>query len=213
MLHRNTVTAELLDTALALTRANQLSAFRMAGGTALALQIGHRKSIDIDFFSNAKVTKRNIVEELKNIFPSSEFFITQDSIRATLNGVRVEIYDDWHTPFLDSPVMQDGIRIASLNDLAAFKLDALIERREKKDYIDLHFLFRQLGAQNILREFKRYNPHVSVRSILFALGEVNAARENKSVMPEMLVDVDWKDISEAMIDAAREYIATGRRKD
>jgi len=74
-------------------------------------------------------------------------------------------------------MVEDGLRLASPMDLAALKLDAIIERREKKDYIDLHVLFKSPGSDAILGKFKTYNPHVSEKSVLFALGEVNTARE------------------------------------
>lgn len=206
MLHKNAVSKELLNTAIALTKLSELSTFRMVDGTAIALQLVHRRSIDIDLFTNEKINKREAVSSLEKVFPESEFYLTQHFIRSVINGIRVELFDDWHTPFLCPPVNQDGLRLAALNDLAAFKLDAIVERREKKDYIDLYFLFRQLGAENILEEFKTYNPYISMKSILFALGEVYVARENKSVMPEMIIDISWREIEQAMTEAAKSYI-------
>lgn len=207
MLHKNSASPELLEIAQVLSNIPELDSFRIVGGTALALLIGHRKSIDIDFFSNIKVDKRNVIDILKEAFPESVFYRTQHNIRTAIKGVRVELYDDWHTPFRYDPEVHDGLRLASLHDIAAFKLDAIIERREKKDYIDLYFLFNHLGAKNVLNEFKEYNPHLSIKSILFALGEVNVAEENKSVMPEMLAALSWKEVKKTMLDAAKTFIA------
>lgn len=106
----------------------------------------------------------------------------------------------------------NGLRLASLLDLAAFKLDAIIECREKKDYIDLHVLFQTLGALHVLQQFNSYNLHVSEKSVLFALGAVEAARVNKSVMPEMLINLPWATIEHTIIDAAREFIASQNRR-
>jgi hypothetical protein len=211
MIHSETVTAELLEIARRLCANSQLNMFRIVGGTAIALHIGHRKSVDIDFFTCEKVSKREIMLILRSMFPGTEFYITQHSISAEINGVRVELFDEWHTPFLEKPVIADGLRLASVPDLAAFKLDAIIERREKKDYIDLHVIFQKLGALHVLQQFKSYNPHVSEKSVLFALGEVEAARINKSVMPEMLIDLPWVNVEHGMIDAAREFIASQKR--
>jgi hypothetical protein len=140
------------------------------------------------------------------LFPFGEFFLSEHSVSSEINGVRVELFDDWQTPFLQSPLVENGVRLASLSDLAALKLDAIIERREKKDYIDLYVLFKSLGAKNVLQDFSKYNPHLSSKSILFALEEVNEARDNKSVMPEMLIDLSWKEIEKSMVSAAREFI-------
>lgn len=212
MIHFETVTAELLEIAQRLCENPQLNMFRIVGGTAIALHMGHRKSVDIDFFTCEKVGKREILPVLRDMFPGTEFYITQHSISAEINGVRVELFDEWHTPFLEKPVIANGLRLASLLDLAAFKLDAIIERREKKDYIDLHVLFQTLGALHVLQQFSSYNPHVSEKSVLFALGEVEVARVNKSVMPEMLINLPWATIEHTIIDAAREFIASQNRR-
>jgi len=208
MIHFETVTSELLEIARQLCGNPRLNMFRIVGGTAIALHMGHRKSVDIDFFTGEKVNKKEILPILLDMFPGTEFSITEHDISTEINGVKVEIFDDWQTPFLEKPVIEEGLRLASLPDLAAFKLDAIIGRREKKDYIDLYVLFQTLGALHTLRQFKSYNPHISDRSFLFALGEVETARDNKSVMPEMLIDLPWLTIERAMTGAAREFIAS-----
>src|SRR5690606_13870305 len=186
---------------------SDLNSFRMVGGTAISLQIGHRKSIDIDLFSNEKVDKAILANVFRKNFPDTEIQISSHHIQTVIKGVRVEIYDDWQNPFLYEPLLEEGIRLAALNDLAALKLNAITERREKKDYIDLHFLFNHLGQKDVLEEFKEYNPLLSPKSILFALEEVNTAEKNKSVMPEMLATFSWKEVKESMHDAAKAYLA------
>jgi len=207
MIHTSTVSPQLLEIAQQLSLIPELSSFRLVGGTAIALHLGHRKSVDIDFFSNDKTNKKKITSALRSLFPNQDFFLSQHNISFEVKDVRVELFDDWSTPFLEAPITENGIRLASLNDLAAFKLDAIIERREKKDYIDLFMIFKKLGDMRVLQQFKSYNPHVSDKSVLFALEEVHSARSNKSVMPEMLVEASWIEIESSMIDAAREYLS------
>jgi predicted nucleotidyltransferase component of viral defense system len=210
MLHRETIGPELADVARALVTAPALNAFRIVGGTAVALHIGHRTSVDIDFFANEKVSKQTILRFLKGTFPGSEFFVTEHNILGEIEGVRVDLYDDWTIPFKKPAVVEDGLRLAAMEDLAAFKLSCITERREKKDYIDLFFLFKELGSQSVLKAFKDYNPWLSEKSILFALSEVKAAAENKSPMPNMLMDVSWKEIEESMIQGAKQYVGEAR---
>ena len=207
MLHTQTVNKDLIEITQILCSLPALQTFRLVGGTAAALHLGHRTSVDIDFFSNKKIKKTAVLNELRQHFPSIQAFIGTESIRANLRGVRVEIFDDWHTPFKTEPILFDRMRIATLNDIAAFKLEAITERREKKDYIDLYFIFNKLGHKLVLADFKNYNPHISMKSILFALGEVGEAESNNSVMPDMLIDVDWVDIKNSMITAARDFLA------
>lgn len=116
--------------------------------------------------------------------------------------------DDWHTPFKTEPLTVEGMRMATLNDIAAFKLEAITERREKKDYIDLYFIFKKLDAISVLNDFTNYNPYISMKSILFALGEVSEARQNKSIMPELLISADWNEIEKSILAAAKTYLTT-----
>jgi hypothetical protein len=203
--HKETVTEELFDVLKDLMSIESLLSFRLVGGTALALQMGHRKSIDIDFFSNEKMSKKAIVASLENKFAGVECVTTSYSVNARIKGVRIDIFDDWSVPFKMPPLVMDGIRLGSLEDLAAFKLTAFTERREKKDYVDLYFLFKELGGLVLLQQYKNYNPLLSPKSLLFAMNEIDTAESNKSVMPEMLVPFSWEQAKISMKSVAREY--------
>lgn len=206
MLYLNVVSSELSAIARVLTALPEVGPFRMVDGTALALQIGHRQSVDIDLFSNDKINKRVLATALGKAFPGNEFYVTDYKVESTIRNVKVELYDDWSTPFRHESLEQEGLRLASLKDIASLKLEAIIQRREKKGYIDLYFLIGILCAQNILSEFRQSNPYVSLKSVIFALGEVAAARENKSVMPKMIADVSWPLVEESMLDTARQFL-------
>ena len=105
MIHFETVTSELLEIAQQLCADPRLNMFRIVGGTAIALHIGHRKSVDIDFFTVEKVNKKEVLLILRDMFPEAEFSITEHDISAEINGVKVEIFDGWQTPFLEKPVI------------------------------------------------------------------------------------------------------------
>jgi hypothetical protein len=204
-LHKEAVTEELWDVLIKLMSIEPLFSFRLVGGTALALQMGYRKSIDIDFFSNEKTNKKTIIDSLKNKFPGAEYVTTSYSVNTRINGVKIDIFDDWSIPFQKPPLEVDGIRLSALEDLAALKLTAFTERREKKDYVDLYFLFKELGGLNLLQQYKTYNPLLSPKSLLFAMHEIDTAESNKSVMPEMLVPFSWEDAKILMSTVANEY--------
>jgi hypothetical protein len=206
MIYLQTVTEDLLQVARKLCEIPELKEFRIVGGTAVALHFGHRISVDVDFFTGEKVNKKQTATLLMDKFSGSEAYVMQYGVRSEIQGIKVELFDDWSTKFHDDAVIDEGLRLASPMDLAALKLDAIIERREKKDYIDLYVLFKSLGSETILEKFKTYNPYVSEKSVLFALGEVNAARDNKSVMPEMLMDISWKQVEASMIKAAEDFL-------
>jgi len=204
-LYTETATPELLSIAKSLSGIPEFSSFRLVGGTALALQLGHRKSVDIDFFSNEKISKKSIENILRDSFQVGTIEKTEHNILTYIDGVRVEMYDDWSTPFLDQPITEAGIRMASLADLANFKIEAIIERREKKDYIDLYYLFKEFDPQEILKQHKKSNPLVSDRSILFALKEVKTAAVNESPMPNLTRSLEWNEITDTITKSAKKY--------
>ena len=215
MFHNEAVSAELIDTLRTLQSIPELDSFRLVGGTAIALQIGHRKSVDIDLFCNERTDKARISHEIKSRFHISNLTVTETNLAGEVNGVRLELYDHWMMPFKKPAVVSEGLRVAALEDLAAFKLSAITGRREKKDYVDLYFLFDRLGSQNVLENFKSYDPLLSSKSILFALSEVKTAKENKSPMPDMLVAFDWRDAVDSMLSASKVFLAQakGQGKD
>lgn len=118
------------------------SKFYLAGGTALAIQLGHRESIDLDFFSQENFSHA----ELKNKLPESGKFYLSGEEEGTLHGALDEVKSsflkysyDLMYPFLDF----EGIKIADERDIAAMKIDAISSRGSKKDFIDLYFLLEK----------------------------------------------------------------------
>ncbi len=213
ILHKETVTDDLLKVLATLMSIESLESFRLVGGTAISLQLGHRRSIDIDIFSNEKMNKQVIIGALQNKFAGIEYVTTTYSINARIHGVKIDIFDDWSVPFLEPALVVDTIRFAALEDLAAFKLTAFTERREKKDYIDLYFLFKKLGGFKLLQQYKRYNPLISSKSLLFAMREIDTAISNKSVMPQMLVPFSWVEMKVLMESVAMEYFKSLQKND
>lgn len=208
-MHKEAVIPELLEVLRKLMTLELLNPLRLVGGTAISLQIGHRKSIDIDLFCNEKINKQTIIAAIQRNFEDTKCFTTSYSINATIKDVKIDIYDEWSIPFKHPILNEDGIRLAALEDLAAFKLTAFTERREKKDYVDLYFLFKKLGGIKLLQQYPNYNPLLSPKSILFALHEIDTAQSNKSVMPEMLMPFSWEQAKADMKSVAKEYFKSG----
>ncbi len=193
MLNKDTVNPELIETLSWLQASPELASFRLVDGTAIALQMGHRRSADIDLYSTEPADLPAIAKLLLSKLPAGNVAITDEMVAAQGNGIKLEVWHNWMMPFKRPAIIADGIRLAALEDLAAFKLSAIVSRREKKDYIDLCFLFDKLGTKKVLEDFKGYNPWMSLKSLAFALSEVRTAQENESPMPEMLLPFDWHD--------------------
>ncbi len=121
-----------------------LSKFNLAGGTGLALQIGHRVSVDFDFFFRQELDN-DLLERLENEFPKEEIKVIRNDkgeLTVLISGVKVTFL---HYPFpvLTSPVDLDGISTYSVKEIAASKAYTIGRRGEYKDYVDLYFLFKK----------------------------------------------------------------------
>ncbi len=90
---------------------NQLDSFRLVGGTSLALQIGHRKSIDIDLFSNSEFDKEKLTKVLADAFSSfTLIWKNEHGLSCEINSVKVDLFN-WHIPFIKNVIEIDNLRL------------------------------------------------------------------------------------------------------
>ena len=161
MLHLSTLDTTTLELLRKLQSIPALCKTRLVGGTALALQIGHRKSIDLDFFGKIEVEKDELVIALEQI---GALTVLKESPRIhiyLLNNVKIDIVD-YQYSWVDDVVVKQGIRMASLKDIAAMKVTAIIGRGTKKDFVDIAFLLRYFSMNDILDFYSQKYPDGSI---------------------------------------------------
>jgi len=138
--------------------------FILAGGTALSLQIGHRISVDLDFFSEKQFATDALYRELRKakLKPIVQQE-TEGTLTTTISGVKVSMFH-YPYPFLDKKVHWRGIEIAGIIDIAAMKIMAVTQRGAKRDFIDLYFILKDIPfrkiAENLVQRYgvNRINP-------------------------------------------------------
>jgi len=168
---------------------------RLVGGTALALQLGHRNSVDLDFFGTVPETSEEILDILRE---NHEVTIIKESKNIhiyLIDGVLVDIVNykyDW----IGTPVEEDGIRLADVKDIAAMKVAAIIGRGTKKDFIDIFFLLKQYSLKEILDFYLQKYPDGSLFIAIKSLSYFEDAEADP--MPVMFEEVSWPDVK-AMI--------------
>ena len=157
MLQYHTVEPSTLDL---LKRISGIPAFfshRLVGGTSLALQCGHRLSVDLDFFSTEQFDHEEILFNLKSIgkieIVSKSKFINCFFI----NDIKVD-FVSLPYQWLEKPIIEDSIRLAGIKDIAAMKLSAITNRGSKKDFIDIGLLIEQLGLTQMLTLYRQKYP-------------------------------------------------------
>lgn len=196
MLHLETIEPKTLEL---LRRLQSLSIFehsRLVGGTALALQLGHRKSIDLDMFGSIEATSEEIQDACRN---AGELEISKTSKNINIywvDGIKVDCVN-YPYEWLEECKVLDGLRLASVNDIAAMKISAIINRGTKKDFIDLHFLLKEMSLNQILDLYDKKYPDGSRFIAIKSLTYFEDAESDP--MPYMFNDVTWDDVKGSII--------------
>lgn len=120
-----------------------------------------------------------------------------------LNGVKIDFVDYSRFPWLDSPLVENGVRIATPKDIAAMKINAIEGRGSRKDFVDVYFLLQHFSLTEILGFYQaKYSNH-SIFRALMSLTYFDDAE--KQPMPEMLSDGSWQLMKNVIVDAVRRY--------
>lgn len=191
MLSYKTVEPNTLELLKILTKEPFLAKARLVGGTALALQYGHRMSIDLDFFGTIEEDSTTIKETLSNIGAISVFKESTNIKIYAVNGIKVD-FVNYKYAWLDSVIEKDGFRLASPKDIAAMKINAIEGRGTKKDFIDMYFLLQHYSLKEILAFYAEKYPENSIFRALMSLSYFEDAEEQ--FMPKMFSDIEWEDI-------------------
>lgn len=140
MLYRKTVAPETFRLLETISSIADLSEFALAGGTALALQIGHRVSMDLDFFGNREFSSDEIIDLLQGVKPLTIVSQRKNILILNVQNVKVD-FVNYRYPLLADLRREGNIRLLAAEDIAAMKLAAIAGRGRKRDFYDIYFLF------------------------------------------------------------------------
>lgn len=191
MLSYKTIEPHTLELLKRLIQEPFLSKARLVGGTALALQYGHRMSVDLDFFGNIENDSQLIKNVLRNIGTLSVFKETANIKIYSVDGIKVD-FVNYTYPWIDSAIEKDGLRLASPKDIAAMKINAVEGRGTKKDFIDMYFLLKHYTLKQILTFYAEKYPENSQFRALMSLTYFEDAEDE--LMPKMFSNVEWEDM-------------------
>ena len=149
MLHYETIIPETQSLLEKLSALPVLDDARLVGGTALALQLGHRTSVDLDFFGRINADSEGLRDILREVGRVEVASVSKNINIFWINGVKVGMVS-YPCPWIDLPIVEDGVRLASLNDIAAMKVSAIVNRGTKKDFIDLYTLLQHFALDESL---------------------------------------------------------------
>ena len=192
MLQLQTVFPDALELLKKLSSRPEMSGLRLVGGTALALQYGHRQSIDLDFFGTLAVEQDDIIEMFSSMDSFTIHNRTKRILQGALRGIKVDVIDYSQYPWIDAAIVEDGITLASPRDIAAMKINAIEGRGTRKDFVDIYFLLQHYSLSQMLDFYTQKYPNYSLFRALLSLTYFDDAEQQ--AMPKMLANASWEEI-------------------
>ena len=152
-------------------RDENINAFFLVGGTALSLQIGHRISIDIDLFSEKSFDESVLSEYLESQKRLRLNYIARRTIKGQIDGIQVDLITHAY-PLVDDLIFEEGVRMASLKDIAAMKLNAIVGNGTRvKDFIDIAWLSSSFSLTDMVsfyeKKYQAKNPFITLKALSF----------------------------------------------
>ncbi len=190
-LRRETVSPQLFALLQRMMAEEALSAFALGGGTSLALRLGHRRSIDIDLFSTEPFDAGELAETLPATLPMEEVSTARNSVSGLIGGIKVDLLAHRY-PLVRETEDLEGVRLLSLEDVAAMKLNAIANRGSKKDFWDYAELLARFDREEMLAFFATKYSRNSLWNLERALLWFDDAESEPD--PLDLSDRSWEEV-------------------
>lgn len=203
MLHYETIHRDTLELLKKIQSLDLFAGTRLVGGTALALQLGHRKSIDLDFFGKMDATLEEIAIELSDFANANPLSSSKAMRFLIVDGVKVDIVN-YPYCWIDNPVIEDGITLAGIKDISAMKLSAITNRGTKKDFIDLFFLLKEFPFSELIDLYLKKYSGAQLFTVLKSLTYFEDAEADP--MPVMINPINWEEVKEVIISTVSQYL-------
>lgn len=210
MLQYTAVYPKTLELLKKLMQEKCLSRFNLVGGTALALQLGHRISIDLDLFSEYDFDTKQIITTLSkkyklNVIMEFDNSIIQKIEYPTNSGsfIKVDIIKYPYT-LIKQPIKINGIRLLTKEDIIPMKLSAIANRGSKKDFFDIYFLLQEYSLKKMFILFEQKFPNVNYFHIIKSLTYFDDA--DTELNPKTIIKTSWEQVKNEIKKQVRKYI-------
>jgi len=202
MLQLSTIDTSTLELLKKLMCFDEFKNMRLVGGTALALQIGHRKSIDLYFFGNIDFYN---IYSAKTFADFKKVIILKSSKNInilSIDDVKVD-FVNYNYPWLQKELSIDGIRLARLEDISAMKLAAITGRGSRKDFIDIYFLLQKYQLKELIQFYNNKYFDGSEYMVLKSLTYFDDAEKDHGI--EMIHKLSWNKVKNFILSTVNSY--------
>ncbi len=205
-MHQESLTKNTKRVLEALNKVSFIKRFYLAGGTALALYLGHRFSVDLDWFAENFSYTPNFRKKLSKAGNLSIDSESEKTLNGSLNGVKISFFEYPYPLIAPKTQYKNNIYLASKLDIAVMKLDAIASRGTYKDFFDIYFLLQEYDLETLLGFLKEkftgieYNEAHLVKSLTY----FKDAKESQ--MPEMIKKASWEKVKENLTTTVKRYV-------
>ena len=179
--------------------------FYLAGGTALALELGHRISVDLDFFSQNTFSVSSLIEKLNTLGNLKIEDKSEDTFNGSLDGVKISFFY-YPYPLLFKTKEYAGVALADERDIGAMKIQAISDRGSKKDFVDLFVLLKIYPLKELLnffrKKYKKFN--YNQLHILKSLSYFYDA--DKNLEPVYIHPISWNEVKKVIRHTIDAYL-------
>ncbi|WP_296623739.1 nucleotidyl transferase AbiEii/AbiGii toxin family protein [Marivirga sp.] len=209
MLHLETITGDTLELLKSIANSDLGTETRLVGGTSLALQLGHRISVDLDFFGNINLEPFEI-EGILNDFGETYPLKVSKLIKIyNCNSIKLDLVQ-YNYPWLEEAIVWDNIKLAGLKDIAAMKIGAITGRGSKKDFIDLYELLKHFSLKQMIEfykeKYKDGSVYLALKSLIYFDDAEEQVKEYPDSEPELLYDLSWEEVKSKILKVHQDYM-------
>lgn len=180
--------------------------FYLTGGTALALQLGYRESVDFDFFSKIIFNPEDVLKELSSDFKVENLNIAKGTLNCTINGIKFQFL---YYPYLllEEFIDWDGINLSSVIDIACTKMITVSVRGSKKDYIDIYFLFQKYTIDYLFENMDKKYVGLDFNKIHIVKSLTSFTEADEDPMSKMHIETNWDNVKKEISKKAVDFLS------
>jgi hypothetical protein len=179
----------------------------LAGGTALALHIGHRESVDLDFFTCKTFRTESVISEIRETGKNFRILSEDDDhITAEIEGVKVSLFR-YEYRFVAAPETYAGISIAGIPDIAAMKIIAISQRGTKRDFVDAYYILREMPFHKVAESMVLLYGKERINPLLIGKALAYFADADHNPEPKYIgKGVKWERVKDFFRNHARQFV-------
>lgn len=185
-----------------LSRSRLLKEAYLAGGTGLALQLGHRVSVDLDFFTPEDFNPAQRASELKSLTRLKVEEIKDGTVIGNIGRIRFSLFH-YQYPVLFPFKHFAGVKVADFRDITPMKISAICGRGKKRDFIDLYFICQKIDLKQALTLYQRKYRGLSNNLVHIYKSLVYFQDAETEPMPRMFIRVNWTEVKHFLEDEVK----------